>query len=643
MPLPYQTDQDIDEIRRRVNNDEERIQRYLSVRRFIIGELKGAFYDLDGSAKVDFNLGGERGRPDNFALEFMSNIMPDIAFSLPRVHVTTAKEGLAYYGAKSLNHGMNRILHESNYTRLARRSGADYCVGYSVLWRGLGPKPGLSPDDDPIDWPFCDRLNPNLFGFDSSADTWEEREYAWHDTIEYKDDLLKMAREGPSSWHLDVIEDAPSGVGEDLKRKGSRYTDMKGKLIYRTLHLPKVDARPLVPKGEDATQYHGVLLTFIVESTDGRGMKPVRPPRAYRGCTEGPYELIGMNYIPDEALETTVLALVQEQQKEYADLVAANNQSARDYKKVMVAANKKLARIIEKAGHHKIFYLAGLQKDEIQTHEYGGVGPGQDYVEQRARDHRDRNVGMTDTERGALTGAATATENALANAAVTKRRGLQIATFHEGHERNIRAMAELAWINDTTIIDLGPDAAADLGPAAVFFGGSKPSPNRIRAYYKKNYPGVPIETLNLDQVQSESVPFADLELRIEMGSMGRKTDEQRFVETQAYMGMLQLVSQTLLQFPFIPVDKLKREVAMKLRAPEIVELIDDELVQLTRVMMLQAQVPPPEANGGEPQPRLLNAVAPSTAGPTVAQPQHMASGGPSATQTRGKAMVGTGT
>jgi len=645
MPIPFETSEDREEIVRRVRKDEQRINRFLEVREYLIEQLKSTYYDLEGDQEFTWT----QGKPDNFVLSYMTNLAPDTAFQSPRVKVTSMKSGAAKQASKAVNHMTNRMLIEMDYTRLARRSGADYTVGYSVLWRGIGPKPGLSPDDDPVDRPFSDRISPSLFGFDTSADTWEEREYAWHDTIEYLDDLKELAKENEGGgWLLDEIENAPEGVAGELRRGGKvEGKDMKGKVIYRTMHLPKADPTDLVPDGEDHRHYHGVLLTFMVTSGGPHpGMVQIREPRAYYGATDGPYEMIGMQYIPDESLESSVLVLVLAQQIEYADILEANNQSARDYKRFMVTNSKKLAQIIQKAKHHKVFFKADLDKDNVQTHEYGGLGPLQDYMEQRSERNFQKNLGMTQRERGELTGDTTATADAIAHAESTARRAQTVVTFHEGHERNIRALAEMAYISDSVAVDLGPTAEEDFGPNAVFFGGTKPSPTRVRKYYEKNYPDFPLEDLDVEQLIGPDIPWTDLELRVEMGSMGRKTDQQRLMEVQADMQILGMMIQMIMQSPLVTPWELKKRVSEKLNDPELMDVLDDHIAAMFQAAMIE-QMGAQQQQGGQqggggggpkaPQPQMLSE------GVGRGQPQHSSPAGRSGeSATATKAEVGVG-
>ena len=303
--------------------------------------------------------------------------------------------------------------------------------------------------------------------------------------------------------------------------------------------------------------------------------------------------MVGMHWIPDEAIPTSVTVLTLGQQIEYTDLLKANNQSARDWKRIFLCDDQRLARLIERGAHHRCYYHAGLKKDQVAVHEIGGLSDQQIAQEERARDNFARARGLTDEERGALKGDVTATSSAIASAASTKRRGGQSNTFHRGHEENLEAICWLIYHTDGVVVNLagGQD---ELGPGAVFFGGNV-TRRQVLKYYRREFPDL-VGELDFSQVIGRKIPWADLEVRIQLGSMGRKTLPERLQEGAARLEFLQGFHNMLYTSAAIPTEHAKRVFADLVGWPELVELTDEVAVDVVRAAMLEGQAPNAEAD-----------------------------------------------
>ena len=228
MGLKFETPNDIAELGVRVTHDQQRIKTMMGVREYLRGQLRGRFYDAGNQPQF---TQGDTGNP---VLEVITNVVPDIGFQRPKASVSTSKTGPAQAVARGTGSALNRWMHESHYEQFVERTAHDYVLQYTCFQRGVGKKPStLMDNDDDAMWPWNDRLNPGLFGFDTNADSWEEREYAYNIIIEYKDDLVETAR-GGDGWDLKAVQQMETGLGRDMKP--GREREYKDKVAYYYLH-----------------------------------------------------------------------------------------------------------------------------------------------------------------------------------------------------------------------------------------------------------------------------------------------------------------------------------------------------------------------------------------------------------------------
>ncbi len=643
MSIKWQRPEDIANLGTRIKNtDEPRFARFFKVREYVIKRLRGGYL---GEQSPDFS---RSVAATNDVLEFMANLESDLAFQLPEAEVYTSKSGAAYAAARGAHHALNRWMEDTRYELQIRQSATNYMVGYSVRCRYLEPK----DHDGEIDWPKSVEVMVQRFGWDTDAASFQEKEYAYQVHEEYQHDLLaraKLENEGlspgdPGYWDLSVIEqlkDSPPGEGLLEQIKGTqRPTD--GKLAWFDIYVPKADATELLSESEKerAHLYHGVQLTVVSDPGGGGERKPgfreIRSARPYFGPEQGPYTLIGMQAIPDESIPASVLLLTIGQSIEFNSIVAANNKAARSYANLIFVDDRRLAQLIESGKHQTVYYKAALTKDSIQNIQKGGLTEQELTQEERAERIYYRSVGLTDAERGASEGGITATQDAIVAGASTKRRDGQVNTFHLGIEEDLYGVLWLIYNTDTVIIEEGPEATDEMKAVApVFFGGSH-DPDQVRRYFEKHHPEVPLTKEML--ADAPDIPISDLQLRVRLGSMGRKTKMERIQETGLELGLMQVAFGLLVQYPFIPVAVFKRYLAKKSGIVELPEFIDDAWVELMRGLMIQMQAPPaqssePEATMGKAGPRTVSlpgATGASRTRPVQAKPQGMAPTGMSA-------------
>ena len=625
MGIKWSTPADVAEIGRRISShDEPKKKALIAVRDEQIMRMKGRKY------------GGTKDllpqSTANSQLEFAANLEPDLAFQLPEAEVYTDKGGEAYGAARGLHHAFNQWMKLSKYELEISKSANEYVFALTMRCRGIGPRPGY--EGEGVEWPWSETVPLDRAGWDTRAESFGDAEYIYQHERVFQHDLLAQARkenESGGGWDLAAIE----RMAEN-KEKGD-------KVGYYVIYLPNADPKPLLPEGEKHPErYFGVQLYIDATPSEHFGQE-IRKPTPHYG--PNPYTLIGMHRIPDDSMPVSSMILTADQEARYAEVVAANNQSAIDYKNFVVCRSQKLAKLIQSGKHRRVYYDASFNKDAYAEVEAGGLNEQVLAQEERSGEQYYRSIGLTDSERGALTPDAKATDIAVGAAASTKRRDGQVNTFQRGIEEDMAGILWLLYHTDTVVVDLGPEAAEEGKSAApVFFGGSFDKA-QVQRYYAKHYPDVQLREQDIED--GPDVPFTDLQLRVRLGSMGRKSKPERIMEVQGDLAVHAAVCQTLLAFPFVPAKAFVRWVAKRSGIVELPDFFDYAWVDMVRAATMQAQIEPAKS---EEQPgtlktgrQLLQAGGGGSKAPKLLQPQNTQPAGPGSAPgaLRANAMAGS--
>ncbi len=630
--IKWQDADDIAELGRRIQvYDEPEKQRFLHIREKLKRRLKGRQYA--GGDQLD----GEVGTND--VLEFVANLEPLLGSQLPDTEVYTDKGGAAYGAARGLHHALRQWMVESGYQKEIKKSANEYAMGYMVRARGIGPRSGY--EDEGIEWPWSELVPVERFGWDMRADCFKSAEYAYQVMREFPHDLLETARadneglsEGdPGYWDIEAIE----RIGKDIEDDG--------KLSYYVIYLPRADASKVLPPGaKHPERYRGVQLYVAANANGKPEWEKIRNATAHYGSN--PYTVVGMQRIPDQSMDVTVLALTIDQADNFNAVVSSNTKSSKEYRRIGVVGRKKLAEMIRSSQHRHMYYDPSFNKEEYIDLEIGGVSEQTLVQEQRLEEIYHRAIGLTDADRGALSPGAKATDIAIASSASQGRRGGQVDTFHAGIKEDLEGILELIYYTDTVVVDLGPEAAEEGGSAApVFFGGDFDKEQIVR-YYKKHHPDVEIRAEDLEE--GEDVPLTDLQLRLTAGSMGRKPKAERMADAEYEAVEMERTSTFLITHPEIDAKKYVRHRAKRTGFVEMPDFFDYAWVEFMRGMMVQGQsqgMPPAQGSdrAGTLKTGPETMVMPSSGRPGQLQPQNSVGpeGGAGATGMRQGATAST--
>lgn len=532
------------------------------------------------------------GRADdsvgNHYFEFLSLKVPRVAFNNPRVRVDSSKTGERGMRARATQHALNRWNKDTNFKRLAEKLAVDYFFAWGATVTTLRPRPGFDEPEDPIYWPQVLRLDQKLFGFDSQARSFEEARFVFHVNVMDHEDLMDLARadaEAPENeregWNIEAVKKMhSSGVADLVPNHGA--TGTREKVAWYEVWIPGLCVDP---KNTPERGYHGIVVSLAMDA-GAQEYDYICEPRDFYGPRWGPYTLYGCYTVPNKPWPLSALTATKAAADELRLHAGTVSAAAANYKRVilMKESQRGLANKIKSGKHDYVYTIKGFDKDSIVPVEIGGPTEEMLLVEQRAQANLDRKTGVLESQRGEVSGDATATENAIANVASMTRDDWQAHKFWAACERNLATVAWYLRVEDRVVMELEPEAQKDFGGTAppLYHGG------KVTA---ENWPGLRRRLVKLDPRLNRSLPpdnqpplddpdlsksMDDDEISIEIGSMARKDEKQRQVEALDRLSVFTQVGQMMLTMPNANWAAVLEDIAKSWNWPEFPYLFNVE-------------------------------------------------------------------
>lgn len=545
---------------------------------------------------------GEKGEalPENHLFEYISLRIGQLAFNNPRVKVTTTGTGERRESAKAYHHALNRWIRDTAFNRLAEKLAMDYFFSYGVTITSPKPAPGFEEAEDPIYWPSIARIDQKCFGFDSQAKSYEEARYAFHVVTEDKRDLLDRARADAGrdeseneGWKLEAIKSLVDGnVANPDRNNRNTVSDDSSLVSYYEIWIPnlRIDEENTPDKG-----FHGAIFTIAYDAGSNKSAE-IREARDYWGPRWGPYTIYGAYTVPGKPWPLSPLAAAWRQIEEdnlHAEVIS---RSASNYKRMVFVdeTDKRLAKKIKDGKHDFVYPIGGFDKAKVQEIEVGGIKEEMLAVKAITKDRAERMLGMSDAEKGMVTGDATATENAIAAGSSQTRGAWQAKKFWDACERNLYSALWFIVNGDNVVIEMGEEAERDLGEAPVYLGKVTPeSWPRQRKMLKSRYPNLDLPA-EPPITEDMGKGVDDLEISIQVGSMARKDEQREKAEAMDFMATVTQLATVMPNTPWVRWERLLDDVGESLGKPYFSECFDFELLQGAQGVLLEQM-----AQGGQ--------------------------------------------
>lgn len=525
----------------------------------------------------------------NHYFEYIALRIAARAYHNPMVTVDTNLSGGRRVEARGYQHAMNQWLRDTNFRDIAERLSVNYDFSWSVAVTTSEPRPGEDSFEDPIYWPSVMEVDNRLFAFDPCSRTYGDAKWASHAVVARKSELLDRAdqdneRGVDGQWDISAINSMVVGeFPKDYSRFEKDSDESERSVCYYNVWVPsmKVDESKTSAMG-----YHGAWLTLGYCMSGGRkSAKMLRPPRDAWVPRWGPYTLIGCYTVPGKPWPLSALLPTWRLVEETNAHMQTISRAQRNYKRLVFVkeTNTKLADAIKSGKHDYIYPVTNFEANQASQYEVAGATTEMVQVAEMFSKWLDTESGISDPQRGNVSGDATATENAIANVASTTREAWQVNKFDSGIER---LLTTVLWyiVNDDRIVSaLGDEAQRDIemkdGDQAFHVGG-KITPESWPGMRKRLVRMMPAIAAQLPPDEDPPISsdagrgIDDLRLRIVRGSMAYKDEAASRAQAMDRITVVGLIGQQMMMNPHAKWDDILEDNAADLGMPNLASYFD---------------------------------------------------------------------
>jgi len=402
---------------------------------------------LDGYVGRYFNR-QQQGRvddPTNSRFEFIGLFLPNVAGGSPSWAIDSAIVGPAQQMGDAMEIGLASHAVENRYQSLAERLAVDFCFtgAMAVTLPEEQPDGKNLQGGGPLYAPITKRVEmENTFwdvtdtsvGFENSA-------FRGHRSLRTRRDL--KAGDG---WNMDAIGRLAEYKNDSKDAQDQQWHD-RDVIAYDVIYVPGATAEMVRELGYDTTeheraaaerpnQYNGWL--FYLAQTGKNDMTEfLRDPEPFFGPAMGPYVRFDGFPVPGSTFTGTTLGFTAGQQKALNDAERAVLTAETEYKSIMAYETKSdaVAKKIADTPSGETVALPGLHREgsPLFAHlEFGGATKTMHTTLDRRRFSLDRNLGVSDEQKGVSNSGATATASSIAATAGQSRIGWQAGKFFDG-------------------------------------------------------------------------------------------------------------------------------------------------------------------------------------------------------------------
>lgn len=364
--------------------------------------------------------------PENHYWEFQSNVVPQLVYNNPKVTYSSRRPVVQRELCRSMAAGVNRLASDIDLKRTLKLVAEDVLFDFGVILRTMAPMSGYST------WygmrplrPMLFRISPRAFFIDRDGSQPAEARRMGHYGIRDIEDLARSrTSDGRLRYNPDAIEKLVKEAGTKEARRELRLGQSLGGDEDRTgLRQDQVVVYHVYYPEHKLVRTYGSAGDRVIAT------ELLREHR-YRGYAKGPYTMFGLFAVPDQVLPLAYLAACAEQIEELnAHAVAASRAAAREKQIILIeAANKRLAKTVKEGRDGHVYRVNGLSANSVVQLDLGGTSVERYTYLALLRERVDRHTGLTETQRGNITGE-TATETELAQANADARMRFARAMF----------------------------------------------------------------------------------------------------------------------------------------------------------------------------------------------------------------------
>ena len=515
----------------------------------------------------------------------------------PRMRVQSRAGAPQRKVAQAIEHGINRLIRDVKLRRKLIPVFEDMLFGWGVMQvaneDAVGRKAikGVQPKR-----PVPKRISPDRCGWDPHATDWEDKRFAFHRWVMTRQELLDLADDEESGWDKQAIRDLPAGVDKKALGRAETDVDLDG--------IEEIDGWEVWVRDEQLDDehapekgYNGVIHTLAscVTSENKLEGREIREPRAYYGPPSGPYVFFGYLPVPDESFPLSPLVAVKSQADSLNAFTGSAIRAAANRKRIGIleASEPELVKIKDAKDGEWVAQVA-FDRSKAQEYEIGGLTPQMITAVQMERERLDRNSGIFEAQRGSVTGAATASENVIANEASSARFALLQQQADAGVLDLCNVLAWYLYHDERVIFPLGDETAEAIEEEV----GEAPGPESA-LWFKGG-------TFN----EPSDYTYEDLELDMEPYSLGRTSEVVQAQRMGQLVNVATVIAPALVQNPHLDAELLMSSLADSTNNDDLRKLIDYRALAEMRTLFLQSQVEPAQGEAEGTKPKLSSDIGP---------------------------------
>jgi len=527
--------------------------------------------------------------PENVEFEYISYMMPSQVFDRPRVSAEStllSKQD----DAMAIQVGMNRWIRDTKFREPCLQACLDTQFAWACMVTSNVPSPELgevyfegrggSAGRRGVAYrPYTKRIPfRDAFRDPQSTSPYDMR-FAGHVMRADKDDLIQNAEDNPEDgWNLEELRGIATDTDlQKFSNAPKRSDPTRDEVTYYQIWVADAhidwDAEKNPPPKNERKLYHGKLFYIATAMTTdgGREQKWIRNPQPFYGPRYGPYEFIGTHIVPDDPFFMATTQPMRSTIKVYNDLVSVANRADKNYKRIIIVNDltDDLATLVRDSKHDHVFAVPGYERGTADSMELGGSTQQMDRGIARLKDRVDRGLGMSDAQRGAATGGASATENAIAAESSSARMGYAKKQFTEGVQRVLTTVAWYLWHDDEVSfpISLEEFLATGGNPQDLMGMGAD---GQVQVTQPRYFGGT-------DDKEKDGDSFDGLELEIQPFSMERMSEAKAGQNALTITNMVASIGPLVPQLPWVRWDYVMRKLAKDTGIPELTKIFDLEV------------------------------------------------------------------
>ena len=493
---------------------------------------------------------------ENHPFEFIVNTVPQLAYYNPKVWVKSRRPVVQREVVMAMAHGLTRWANDVKLSQEFQKIAVDFCIGFGVGIIFLESLPGYEDRTIPPLRPAFRRLRPTRYFRDPRGGSFDQPRFEGHIWIRDKEDILTAKNpDGSPKFLRDAVRQLNTDMNHEQVRDQILQLDPnlmieRNQIMGMEIYVP--ERRMLY------------TLSFEATSTPGKAMGYyIRKPRRFFGDPLGPYVMFGAYEVPDQQYPLSPLAVTTDVAHEVnMHMEQISRQASRARSICMVdGQNPEMRDAVKNFADGTVAAIPNFNANAVKEISFGGPDKASiEYVIFR-REGLKRLSGLGDVQRGQIAAKATATAVNKAVEAHTNRTSYLTQRFEAPATEVLRRAGRLMWESRSVVFPM-PTKRAE-----------------TKLFFESQAQEVDAEFRGGVQPGQEDQTYEDLEIGIQLNSMGRTDEATLQANNTEFHNQLVAWSPMILQVPWLNWPEIIRDKAETLNIPDPEKYVNWQMLE----------------------------------------------------------------